>query len=275
LEIPSIEHPSLLEAALDEADRLGVTIGRMSMGGGTQLLTRRELGEMTEMAHSRGVTVFTFVSARASFEPLADGRAAEQVCGEDAFASAIAELESLALGGVDGVLIADVGLLDHVGTLKRNGKLGTLGLKTAAAIAPRNAAAARLYARLGATSINVAATAPLSEFRALRAALDEDVSIDIYVEASDDLGGGLRYRDLLEIVTTLAPVSLKIGIRGAAALYPYGGHLEPMAERNVREKLRRASIVIDKLGGVAGQSRDITVPPAAAALIPLDQGGSS
>lgn len=259
IEIPSVEHPRLLEAVLDEADRLGVSIGRISMGGGTQLLTRAELAQMTDTAHSRDVRVFTFVSRRASFEPLADSRAGEQLCGEGAVAAAVDELHACASGGVDGVLIADIGLLDIAGSLRREGVLAPLGLKTAAAIAPRNAAAASTYARLGATSINVAATAPLSELQAIRSALDSHISIDVYVESPDDLGGGLRYGELAEIVTTLAPVSLKIGIRHGTPLYPYGGHLEPMAERNAREKVRRALIVCEQLGGMTAPTHDVTV----------------
>ena len=144
------------------------------------------------------------------------------------------------------MLIADVGLLAEAGELRARGALGTLGLKAAAAISPRNAAAAALYERLGATSINVT-TASLDDLRAMRARLRPETSLDVYVEAPPDLGGGLRYRDVAEIVRDLCPLSLKIGIRNLGPMYPYGAHLEPTAEHAVREKVRRAQLVLQIL----------------------------
>jgi hypothetical protein len=159
----------------------------------------------------------------------------------------VSELRQAAEAGVDGVLIADLGLLAQAGELRRNGDLGDLGLKTAAAIAPQNAATAALYERLGATSINVPSTAALDDLLAMRRELSSLTSIDIYVESPPAMGGGMRYREIQRIVEELAPVSLKIGLRNAGPLYPYGMHLEPAAERSIREKVRRAELVLRTL----------------------------
>jgi hypothetical protein len=246
-EIPSVEHPNLARAVFDEAGSRGIEIGRLSMGSGTQLLTPDELAEMVEVAHSHDAELFTYISSRNSFEPLVDARAGEQLRGEEAFADAVAELRHCAARGVDGVLIGDVGLLAVAGELRRAGEIGMLQLKAAAAIAPHNAAAAALYERLGATSINVPASALLTDLIAMRSRLAPTTSIDIYIESPDDLGGGLRYREVLRFVQELSPVSLKIGVRNAASLYPYGGQLEPGAERSIREKVRRAHIVSQQI----------------------------
>jgi hypothetical protein len=243
-EIPSVEHPRLLQAALDEADRRGVTIGRIAMGSGLQLLTPSELDELLSLAHDRDVAVYAYVSARNSWEPLADPTAGEQLRGEEAFADAVDELRRAAAVGVDGVLVGDVGLLAIAGELRQAGELGDLRFKTAAAMAPHNAAAAALYERLGANSINVPSTATFEALLAMRRSLRSGTSIDIYIEAPADLGGGLRYREVGRFVTELAPVSLKIGIRNATPLYPYGFHLEPAAEQSIREKVRRAELAL-------------------------------
>jgi len=242
-EIPSVEHPRLAQVVFDEAGKREVAIGRLSMGSGIQLLTPAELDELLALAHEHGAELFTYVSARNSFEPLVDAGAGEQLRGEVAFVDAVEELRRCAALGVDGVLIGDVGLLAVAGELRRAGELDELGLKAAAAIAPHNAATAELYERLGATSINVPSSALLSDLVAMRARLGPETSIDIYVEAPGDLGGGLRYREAHRFVEELAPVSLKIGIRNAPSLYPYGGHLEPAAEQSIREKVRRAELV--------------------------------
>lgn len=252
-EIPSVEHPRLLAAAIDEADRLGVVIGRIAMGSGLRMLTAEEREEILSLAHGRAIGVFAYVSDRNSFEPLVDVGAGEQLRGEDAFAAALAEIREAAGLGFDGVLIGDVGLLAAAGEARQRGELGRLGLKSAAAIAPHNAATAALYDRLGATSINVASSATLDDLIAMRAALSSETSIDLYIESPVDLGAGLRYREVHRIVTALAPLSLKIGLRNAPPLYPYGQHLEPGAERSIREKVRRARLVLDQLH-LQGQS---------------------
>ncbi len=246
-EIPSVEHPDLARAAFDEADRRGVTIGRLSMGSGLRMLTPAELGELLELTHAHDAELYVYVSSRNSWEPLPDAEAGEQLRGEGAFADAVAELRQAAEAAVDGVLIADLGLLAKAGELRQNDELGRLGLKTAAAIAPHNAATAALYERLGATSINVPSTATLDDLLAMRQRLTSATSIDIYVESPLTMGGGMRYRDVHRFVEELTPLSLKIGLRNAQPLYPYGMHLEPGAERSIREKVRRAELVLRTL----------------------------
>jgi hypothetical protein len=246
-EIPSVEHPVLLRAALDEAAARQVRIRRVSMGSGLQYLTAAELEDYLSVAHAHEVDVFLYTSSRNTFEPLAEPGAGEQLCGETAFAHGVSELRRCARLGVDGVLIADIGLLAIAGELRERGELGTLGLKTAAALAPRNAASSAVLDRLGATSINVSSATGRDDLLAIRAAISPATTIDIYVEAPADLGGGVRYRDVPWFVNQLAPVYLKIGIRNMAPLYPYGMHLEPGAEQSIREKVRRAQLVLAEL----------------------------
>lgn len=244
IEIASMEHPRLLRAAIEEADRLGVTLGRVSTGSGLQFLTDGELDELLGLAHERDIEVYCYHTSRNSFEPVEVPGAAEALRGEIAFRDALDEIVTYATRGVDGVLVADLGLLAAAGELRRDGALSDLGLKAAAAIAPHNAAAAAALVGLGATSINVPTTASREDLLAMRQSVGEGVSLDIYVEAPDALGGGVRYRDVAFMVGQLQPVSVKVGLRNAPSLYPYGQHLEPTAERTIREKVRRARLVL-------------------------------
>ena len=52
VEIPSVEGPRVLEAVLDEAEKRGVQLHRVSQGSGIMLLTDAELLEMCAMARS-------------------------------------------------------------------------------------------------------------------------------------------------------------------------------------------------------------------------------
>lgn len=259
LEIPSVEHPHLLLAVLDDANTRGIRVDRVTQGGGIQFLTDSEAEEMVRLAHGADVSIYSFVSVRNSVEPLIDAQAGDQVRGEAAFASALDEIRRCSEIGFDGVLIADVGLLAAAGELVRDGHLGSLRLKTSAAIAPQNASSAALFERLGATSINVAASMTTDDLAAVRARLAPETTIDIYVESPPEFGGGLRYRDVPELVTRLSPVFLKIGLRNAQPTYPYGKHLEPAAEASIREKVRRAALVVEALERVGiAQSRALT-----------------
>lgn len=247
IEIASVEHPRLLRAVLDEAQRRGVPLKRVSQGSGTHMLTESELAEMLGLAREAGVEFYSFISSRNSFEQLVDAQGADQLRGEHAFADAVDELHRCVAAGVSGVLVPDIGLLATAGELRRSGRLGDLGLKSAAAIAPRNAAAAAVLERLGATSINTASSSTLEDLKAMRAALAPQTTLDVYIESPDDFGGGMRYREVAEMAASLAPLHLKFGLRNAPALYPYGGHLEPMAEQTMREKVRRAELALGRL----------------------------
>jgi hypothetical protein len=243
-EIASVEHPRLLSALIDEAAERSVVISRISQGSGSYALTDAELEAMVALAHEHQIQLFTFVNARnGAAARIADGG----LWGEDAFADAVDELHRCVAFGVDGVLVGDVGLLECAGDLVRSGALGNLKLKSAAAIAPRNAATAALYARLGAASINVASESTFEDLFSMREAIGRDVTLDVYVESPDDFGGATRYRELPRLVQELAPVSLKIGLRNAPTLYPYGYHLEPVATMTIKEKVRRAEIVQARL----------------------------
>lgn len=246
-EFPSIEHPALLQELLEEAKRRAVPIHRVSMGGGTRMLTNSEREDMLGQAHGHGIDVYTFISSRNSFETLVDNSAGEQLRGEVAFQDAVQELHRCAEWGVDGVLLADLGLLDAANTLRASGDLCGLAFKTSVAIAPMNAAAAALYERLGATSINVSGSSTVDDMAAMRSGLSSSTTLDIYMEISSDLSGGLRYRDAAALVEAAAPVHLKFGLLNAPNLYPYGAHLEPVARRVTREKVRRAALVSEAL----------------------------
>ena len=66
----------------------------------------------------------------------------------------------------------------------------------------------------------------------------------MYVEVPDDQGGFVRYYEVPEIVRAAAPVYVKLGIRNSPNIYPSGLHLEDLAIRLARERVRRAELVL-------------------------------
>ena len=247
IEFPSIENPELLSFALEESKQRGIPIHRVDQASGVRMLSASELQEMTALARDASVELVLSITTRNSWDIRPDPHGGDQLLGESAFASALAELRACATSGAGGVTITDVGLLLVAGELAQAGELNGLRIKTGAAIAPRNAAGARLYESIGANSINVMGASTVEDLAAMRAVLGPDTTLDVYVEVPDQLGGGLRYHELAEIVRAAAPVMLKIGLQHAPRLFLYGEHLRPVAEQVIRERVRRTELVIAEL----------------------------
>jgi len=105
-----------------------------------------------------------------------------------------------------------------------------------------NPASARTLEGLGATTINVATDLSPAELGELRAVCG--APLDVYVVVPDDQCGFVRYYEVPEIVRLAAPVYVKLGLRGAPSIYPSGLHLEDLAVKLGRERVRRAELVL-------------------------------
>jgi hypothetical protein len=129
-----------------------------------------------------------------------------------------------------------------------------------------NPASAALYARLGASTINLPTDLSLAQIAAIRAVVD--LPLDIYVESPDNLGGYLRYHEIPELVRVAAPVYLKFGLRNAPDVYPAGTHLEATTVALTRERVRRARLGMEMLER-AGVELATSVPGATGLAVPV------
>src|SRR5215210_1062015 len=68
VEIPSVEGPKVLEAVLDEAEKRGVQLHRVSQGSGIMLLTDAEIRAMCDLAREANLELSLFVGPRAAWE---------------------------------------------------------------------------------------------------------------------------------------------------------------------------------------------------------------
>lgn len=50
-----------------------------------------------------------------------------------------------------------------------------------------------------------------------------------------------------ELIRVAAPLYVKLGLRNAPALYPWGRHLEETGIAMARERVRRARLVLERL----------------------------
>ncbi len=253
VEIPSVEGPEALTAVFAEADDRGVLVHRVSQGSGGMLLTRSELGSMSEQAAARRVEVSIFARPLAGWGVGAGARSAGlaalavQAQGADQLVHVLEDIRRTTETGVRGVLVTDLGVLDVAARMRAAGELPSeLSLKVSVQMGLANPASIRLAESLGATTYNVPTDLTLAQLAAVRAAVD--LPLDIYVESPDDLGGFVRHFEIAEIVRVAAPVYLKFGLRNAPNIYPSGTHLTPTAVALGRERVRRAELGLELLG---------------------------
>jgi hypothetical protein len=247
IEIPSVEGPRVLEAVLEEAVRRDVPVRRVSQGSGVMMLTDAEIRELAQLGAAAGVEVSLFLGPRGAWDTggqssataaaggVARGRAGIEAC--------VAEARRGVSLGIRSFLVADLGVLKALGDLRRAGELpASLVLKTSVLLPCANPATAAVLEQLGATTINVSTDLSPAELGELRGACS--APLDVYVEVPDDQGGFVRFYDVPEIVRLAAPVYVKLGLRNAPNIYPSGLHLEDLAIKLGRERVRRAELVL-------------------------------
>ena len=215
IEIPSVEGPRVLEAVLEEAARRDVPVRRVSQGSGVMMLTDAELDELAGLGASAGVEVSLFIGPRGAWDAGGQAFATAAVSGvargDAGIEACVAEVRRGLAHGIRSFLVADVGVLATLGRMKRAGELPDgLVLKTSVLLACANGETARVLEELGATTINASTDLSPAELGELRAR--GSAPLDVYVEAPN--------------------------------IYPSGLHLEDLAVRLGRERVRRAELVL-------------------------------
>jgi hypothetical protein len=256
IEIPSVEGVDPMRAVLDEAQALDVPVHRVSQGSGVMMLTDVEVTEMLALGAEAGVEVCLFLGPRGTWDIGAattsvSGGAGPRARGTDQLGQCLADLRRATELGVRNVLVADEGVLWAGHRLRAAGELpADLRFKVSVLVGPVNPVGFQVTAALGGDSINVPSDLTVAQLAELRAA--SPATIDLYVEAPDDIGGFVRLYDAAELIRVAAPVYLKFGLRNAPPIYPVGRHLRDVAVATGRERVRRARLaldVLDRLGG--------------------------
>ncbi len=252
IEIPSTEGPGCLDAVLEESERLGVRVHRVSQGSGVFLHTDGELDEMARTAAAARVEVSLFTRPNAGWGVSAMARApagavvAPTAHGQDQVVACLDDARRAADHGFRSVLIADLGVLSAFTAMKKAGWLPPdMQAKISVMLPAANPTAARVLEQLGASTINLPTDLSLAQIAAVRAAVD--CPLDVYVEAPDNIGGFVRLHEIPELIRVAAPVYVKFGLRNAPDVYPAGTHLDSTTLALSRERVRRARLGLDLL----------------------------
>ena len=247
VEIPSVEGPRAMAAVLEEAQRYGIVVHRVSQGSGIMLQTDDEIREMARLGRENGTEVSLFVGPRAGWDiggQVAAGAGKNlgaRLRGMEQVVYAIEDIRRGCALGLRGVLLADEGALWVAGEMKRAGELPSdLVLKVSVQMGAANPASILWMERLGAGTYNTPTDLTLAQLAAIRQAVS--IPLDVYVEVPDDFGGFVRHYEIPELVRVAAPVYLKFGLRNAPNYYPAGQHLEAQVMSQTRERVRRAAL---------------------------------
>lgn len=252
VEIPSTEGPKALAAIIEEADRYGITIHRVSQGSGVLLQTDDEISEMAGLAAAQRMEVSLFARPNAAWDTGAMVRASNgavvgpKLRGQEQLVHCIEDVKRAADLGIRSVLLADEGALWVANEMRAAGQLPIdMQFKISVMMGSSNPASIKLVERLGADTFNIPTDLSLAQIAAIRQAVD--IPLDVYVEVPDDVGGFVRLYELPELVRVAAPVYVKFGLRNAPNIYPAGQHLEGVALAMTRERVRRAKLGLDLL----------------------------
>ena len=271
IEIPSVEGPRVLEAVLDEASRRSVPVRRVSQGSGVMMLTDAEITAMLDLADN--IELSLFLGPRGTWDTGAStrslsGGSGPRARGRDQLGQCLVDCARAAELGVRNVLVADEGVLWAAHQLREAGELpADMRFKVSVLTGPTNPAAFRVWAGLGADSINVPSDLSVSQIAELRAA--SDATLDLYVESPDDVGGFVRLYDTAELIRVAAPVYIKFGLRLAPGIYPVGRHLRSVAADTGRERVRRARLALDIVERAGGAS--LPMSPVGSPALPVPE----
>lgn len=245
IELPSVEGPKALEATLEEADRNGLLVHRVSQGSGIMLLSDYEIRTMCTMCADRGMELSLFVGPRGTWDisalPFTPAGKAQGIRheGVDQLVYAMEDLKRGVQLGLRGALVGDEGLLLLTKEMKRQGLLpGDFVVKCSVQIMASNPVSIKLMQDIGADTYNVPTALTLPKLAAIRKAID--IPIDLYVEVPDNFGGFIRLYEIAEFIRLLSPVYLKFGLRNHPDVYPSGMQWEATNISLCRERVHRA-----------------------------------
>jgi hypothetical protein len=256
VEIPSVEGPRVLREVVQAAEGYGLTVNRVSQGSGAMLLSAAELREMAQIGADRAMEVSLFVGPREEYDIGHHSRSAQgpvlagKLRGTRQLRYAIEDVLRAVDCGIRGFLVADLGLLRILRFTQEQGQLPPdIIWKVSVLLAPSNPAAVRIFAELGASTVNIPSDVTAEQLSEMRAATD--LPLDLYVESPDAMGGVVRGHESADLIRAAAPLYIKFGLRNSRPLYPSGEHLMKEAVQIAREKVHRAAVArewISRLG---------------------------
>lgn len=215
-EVPGIQGPKVMEALLDEIDRYGLYLHRVTQTKGIMSLTDNEIEQMVNLARQANVELILAIGPRATTDTSASVNTPEGVRmgyrlrGQEQIVRAIEDVKRAASIGCRGFLVYDEGCLWVLNELRKAGEIPMdCHFKVSAHTGFANPCSAHLLESIGADSLNPVRDIQLQMLAAMRQAVN--VPIDIHTENPKSTGGFIRHYEVPEFIRVASPIYLKTG----------------------------------------------------------------
>lgn len=241
LEVPTVNSFTAARSLLQEAEKLKVTINRITETMGIFRHTRREISDWVKLTQDYGCQLLMSPGPRATNDTGATVLTAQGVRigyrlrGQEQLIRAIEDLKRAVELGVRGFLVYDEGMLWLVNCMRRDGELPPdVFFKVSAHCGCANPISVKLMESLGANSVNPVRDLPLPAIAAIRAAVN--IPLDFHADNPPASGGFIRSYEAPEIVRIASPVYLKTGNSVISS------HGQPITAEQGKQMAKQASI---------------------------------
>lgn len=215
-EVPGIQSPKTMKALLDEADKNGIFIHRVTQTKGIMMLTDEEIAEMVSLAKDYGCELFLAVGPRATYDTSATvhtkegSRIGYRLRGYDNLVYAIEDVKRACRLGVRGILLYDEGLLWVLNRMREESEIPeNVHFKLSAHAGHSNPGSAKLLEENGLDSLNPVRDLQVPMIAAIRDACD--MTLDLHTENPKSTGGFIRHYEVPKFIKVASPVYLKTG----------------------------------------------------------------
>lgn len=215
-EVPGIQGPKVMEALLEETEKYGIWLHRVTQTKGIMLLTDNEILHMVRLAKEQKVDLILAIGPRATTDTSASVNTPEGVRmgyrlrGQEQVVRAVEDVKRAAALGCRSFLVYDEGCLWLLNEMRKAGEIPKdCRFKVSAHMGHGNPCSARLLESIGADSINPVRDIQLQMLAAMRQAID--IPIDIHTENPKSTGGFIRHYEVPEMIRIAAPIYLKTG----------------------------------------------------------------
>lgn len=215
-EVPGIQGPKVMEALLDEIDRYGIYLHRVTQTKGIMSLSDNDIEQMVNLAQQANVELILAIGPRATTDTSASVNTPEGVRmgyrlrGQEQVVRAIEDVKRAAAIGCRGFLVYDEGCLWALNEMRKAGEIpADCHFKVSAHTGFANPCSAHLLESIGADSLNPVRDIQLQMLAAMRQAVN--VPIDIHTENPKSTGGFIRHYEVPEFIRVAAPIYLKTG----------------------------------------------------------------
>lgn len=215
-EVPGIQGPSAMRALLEESDKEGIPLHRVTQTKGIITLTDKAIEEMVTLGKEWQVELVLAVGPRATYDIGGMVRTEEgmrmgyRLRGQEQIVRAIEDIKRAVRIGCRAILVYDEGLLWALGEMRAKGDLPPdLHFKVSAHCGHGNPCSAKLLQTIGADTINLVRDLDVHMYAAVRQSID--VPLDMHTENPASSGGFIRHYEVPEILRVAAPMYLKTG----------------------------------------------------------------